>query len=695
VTGTRTTMAALFLLPALVLLGALVVYPIGYSVVRSFYDQSGEGFAGFDNYQALFTDDGIRTALKNNIIWVVFAPTVATALGLIFAVLTERVRWGTAFKLVVFMPMAISMLAAGIIFRLVYDQDPDKGVANAVWVGVHDTFAQSSAFPKAHPGRESPLEAAGGGAFVTKEPVRPGEPVTLPLVGVAPDLMPDDARPAQQPPSDPGKITGTTWQDFTRGKGVGTLGAPDPAELGYAGMKIEAVKDGEVVASTTAADDGTFTLPASAEGALLRLLAGHTGHHRVVHLDVGGLRDGADRGRSGRGAAGAAGGGAGGRRERVAGVPQGHRAAAGAGPRGRHRHLDDQRPEGVRPGVHHRAGLLAGRRERARPGAVPQGLRRGPAGRGQRDRGVPAAAGDPGDVVQRPAAQAGGAAMKERSLGARVVERLSGGAVRAFLIVVGLFWLVPTIGLLLSSLRSTEDMNESGWWTVFTEPAQLTVDSYEKLLENGDITDSLVNTVLITVPATVLVVVIGALAGYAFAWMEFPGRDWWFLAVVGLLVVPVQVALIPIAELFGNLGLFGSILGVILFHVGFGLPFAVFLLRNFFAEIPRELLEAARLDGAGELRLFARVVMPLGGPAIASLGIFQFLWVWNDMLVALVFTDAGSQPITVALQTQVRQFGNNIDVLAPGAFISMVVPLAVFFAFQRQFVSGVMAGAVK
>ncbi|MFB8777414.1 carbohydrate ABC transporter permease [Streptomyces broussonetiae] len=281
------------------------------------------------------------------------------------------------------------------------------------------------------------------------------------------------------------------------------------------------------------------------------------------------------------------------------------------------------------------------------------------------------------------------------SLASRLVAGVSGGLVRVFLIVVGLFWLVPTIGLLLSSLRTPEDMNASGWWTVFTEPAQLTVDSYRTLLENDDITTSLVNTVLITVPATVLVVVIGALAGYAFAWMEFPGRDWWFLAVVGLLVVPVQVALIPIAELFGNIGLFGSILGVVLFHVGFGLPFAVFLLRNFFAEIPRELLEAARLDGAGELRLFTRVVMPLGGPAIASLGIFQFLWVWNDMLVALVFSDAGSQPITVALQTQVRQFGNNIDVLAPGAFISMVIPLVVFFAFQRQFVSGVMAGAVK
>ncbi|MGW1723268.1 carbohydrate ABC transporter permease [Streptomyces sp. NPDC002306] len=282
-----------------------------------------------------------------------------------------------------------------------------------------------------------------------------------------------------------------------------------------------------------------------------------------------------------------------------------------------------------------------------------------------------------------------------RSLGARIVEKLGGGAVRVFLILVGLFWLVPTIGLLISSLRTPESMNASGWWKVFSEPSQLTLDSYQKLLENGDITASLMNTVLITVPATLLVVVIGSLAGYAFAWMEFPGRDWWFLGVVGLLVVPVQVALIPIAELFGKIGLFGTVLGVVLFHTGFGLPFAVFLLRNFFAEIPRELLEAARLDGAGELRLFARVVMPLGGPAIASLGIFQFLWVWNDMLVALVFTKSGTQPITVALQTQVRQFGNNIDVLAPGAFISMVIPLAVFFAFQRQFVSGVMAGAVK
>jgi alpha-glucoside transport system permease protein len=272
VTGTRRTVAVLFLLPALVLLGALVVYPIGYSLVRSFGNQAGDGFAGFDNYKALFTDDGIRTALKNNIIWVIFAPTVATALGLIFAVLTERVRWGTAFKLVVFMPMAISMLAAGIIFRLVYDQDPHKGVANAVWVGVHDTFVSSSAFPNAHPGRQSPLKADHGG-FITSTTVHTGQTVTLPLVGVAPDQMPGGAQKAVAAKAEPGKITGTTWQDFTRGKGVGKLGGVDPSELGYGGMRVEAVKDGKVVASAKAAGDGTFALPAKADGAQLRLPA--------------------------------------------------------------------------------------------------------------------------------------------------------------------------------------------------------------------------------------------------------------------------------------------------------------------------------------------------------------------------------------------------------------------------------------
>ncbi|MFE1907823.1 carbohydrate ABC transporter permease [Streptomyces gardneri] len=274
--GNSRAVAAGFLLPALLLLGALVVYPIGYSVQRSLFDRSGSSFVGLDNYLALVTDDSLRTAVRNNLIWLVLAPAVATALGLLFAVLTERIRWGTAFKLVVFMPMAISMLAAGIIFRLVYEQDPDRGVANAVWVGVHDTFAEASGFPRARPLPVHPLTAAGGGAYVTKEAVRAGEPVRLPLVGVAPGQMPEEARPAREPaaPSAAGDtVAGTAWLDFTKGGG-GKPNVVDPAELGLAGLRIEAVRDGEVVARATAAADGTFTLPADrVDGAVLRLPA--------------------------------------------------------------------------------------------------------------------------------------------------------------------------------------------------------------------------------------------------------------------------------------------------------------------------------------------------------------------------------------------------------------------------------------
>ncbi len=275
---------------------------------------------------------------------------------------------------------------------------------------------------------------------------------------------------------------------------------------------------------------------------------------------------------------------------------------------------------------------------------------------------------------------------------ARVVTR---GPVQVFLAVVGLFWLVPTFGLLVASFRPAAANNQSGWWTVFTEPAQLTVRNYERLMANPDVIRGLTNTALITIPAALLVVAIAALAAYAFAWSSFRGRDALFLLVVGLLVVPLQVALIPVARLLGRIGLFGTIPGVILFHVAFGLPFAIFLLRNFFIGIPRELLEAARMDGAGEFQIFARVILPLGVPAIASLLIFQFLWVWNDLLVALVFAGPRSAPLTLVIQQQMRQFGANIDVIAPGSFVQLLIPLAVFFAFQRYFVQGLLAGSVK
>jgi alpha-glucoside transport system permease protein len=284
-----------------------------------------------------------------------------------------------------------------------------------------------------------------------------------------------------------------------------------------------------------------------------------------------------------------------------------------------------------------------------------------------------------------------------RSPAARLVGRLGGRLVRAALVLVALFWLLPVLGLVVASLRPESDNTTSGWWTVLTplatKPAELTLQNYAALLADREMLGSLGNTVLIAVPATVLVVVLGALAAYALAWIEFPGRDWLTAAVVALLVVPVQVALIPVARLLGAVGLYGSIAGVVLFHVAFGLPFAIFLLRGAFAAIPRDLLEAARMDGGRELMIFWRLVLPLALPALASLAIFQFLWVWNDLLVALVFADEGSAPITVALRGQLRQFGNNIDVLSAGALLSMVVPLLVFFSFQRHFVQGVLAGS--
>jgi alpha-glucoside transport system permease protein len=304
------------------------------------------------------------------------------------------------------------------------------------------------------------------------------------------------------------------------------------------------------------------------------------------------------------------------------------------------------------------------------------------------------------DIVRAGAAPAAAPTRPETArprtpLPKRVAGLLRNSLVQTLLIVVGLVWLTPTVGLFISSLRSSDANADSGWWTALTHPGTLGLGNYKSILSDGSMTHAFWNTVLISVPATTAVVVLAALAGYAFAWLEFPGRDWIFLLVIGMLVVPVQIGLLPVAKLFGALGLFGTIPGVVLFHVAYGLPFAVFLLRNYFAEIPREVLEAARVDGGSEWTIFRRLILPMGKPAIASLAIFQFLWVWNDLLVALIFADSGSQPLTVALQSQMRQFGSNINVLAPGAFLSLIVPLIVFFAFQRSFVEGVMAGSVK
>jgi alpha-glucoside transport system permease protein len=282
----------------------------------------------------------------------------------------------------------------------------------------------------------------------------------------------------------------------------------------------------------------------------------------------------------------------------------------------------------------------------------------------------------------------------QEGTGARILRFLAKTPVHILLVAVGLLWLVPTFGLFITSLLAPEDFQSQGWWQIFSAPSKLTFDNYQAVFDNSGIMDSLVTTAIVAVGGTILPIIVGALAGYAFAWLEFPGRDWFFVIVIALLVVPLQMALIPMFQFYNKIGIFDTRLSLILFHTAFGLPFAIFLLRNFFIGIPKDLMEAARIDGASEIRIFVRLILPLGLPAIASLAIFQFLWTWNDLLVALTF-GRNTQPITVAIFSQLRQFGANIELIAPATFVSLVIPLAVFFAFQRYFVQGLLAGSVK
>ncbi|HEY3069476.1 MAG TPA: carbohydrate ABC transporter permease [Gaiellaceae bacterium] len=292
------------------------------------------------------------------------------------------------------------------------------------------------------------------------------------------------------------------------------------------------------------------------------------------------------------------------------------------------------------------------------------------------------------------AAEVGRAPVVEETVATKILRVVARAPVHFVLVVVGLLWLVPTFGLFLTSLFSPTDVNSLGWWEIFSKPSLGTFQNYQDIWHDQSIRSAFFTTVWIAIGGTVLPIVVAALAGYAFAWLDFPGRDWLFVLVIALLVVPLQMALIPIFRLYGDLGIFDTVLSLVLFHTAFGLPFAIFLLRNFFIGIPKELLEAARIDGASEIRIFLRLILPLGLPAIASLGIFQFLWTWNDLLVALSLA-RDTQPLTVAIFSQLRQFGNNLELIAPASFLSLVVPLVVFFAFQRYFVQGLLAGSVK
>jgi len=282
----------------------------------------------------------------------------------------------------------------------------------------------------------------------------------------------------------------------------------------------------------------------------------------------------------------------------------------------------------------------------------------------------------------------------EESIATKIVRFAGRAPVHLVLMLIALMWLIPTLGLFITSLLAPSDQAEGGWWNFLFQPSAWTLQNYSDMFDNDTIVDALIITAQITIGATILPILVASLAAYALAWIEFPGRDWVFLTVIALLLVPIQMALIPMFRLYNTFSLFDTIPGLILFHSAFALPFAIFLLRNFFAGIPRDLMEAARIDGASELRLFFKVVLPLGIPAIASLAIFQVLFVWNDLLIGLVMAQQ-NQPIAPTLAAQLRQFGSNLDVLAPAAFFSAVIPLTIFALFQRYFVQGLLAGSVK
>jgi alpha-glucoside transport system permease protein len=256
---------------------------------------------------------------------------------------------------------------------------------------------------------------------------------------------------------------------------------------------------------------------------------------------------------------------------------------------------------------------------------------------------------------------------------------------------------VPTAGLFVSSFRPGRAIATSGWWTAFQTPFEFTLENYERVLTTQGMGQSFINSLSIAFPATVLTIVVAALAAYAFSWMEFPGRDWLLLVMVGLLVVPLQLTLIPVLRMFATLGWTGEFFAIWLAHAAYGMPFTIFLLRNFFVALPKDLLESAFLDGASHFRAFWRIVMPLSVPALAALGIFQFLWLWNDLLVALVYLGGSRSvaPMTVTISNLVNSFGSSWHLLTAAAFVSMILPLVIFFALQRYFVEGILAGAVK
>lgn len=297
---------------------------------------------------------------------------------------------------------------------------------------------------------------------------------------------------------------------------------------------------------------------------------------------------------------------------------------------------------------------------------------------------------------------------KPRTAGSLAKKRLTNRWATLAALLIAAMWTIPTFGLLVSSIRPAQQVRTTGWWTIFQNWG-FTTENYSAVLQAGNsqltMAGSFINSIAITLPATIIPLVIATMAAYAFAWMKFPGKNMLFILVFALQIVPIQMALVPLLRLFARGELFGfpviaafgsaGYAQVWIAHTIFALPLAIFLLHNFIAEIPNEIIEAARVDGASHGQIFFRIALPLTAPAIAAFSIFQFLWVWNDLLVALIFADGAVAPITKLLAEITGSRGQDWHLLTAGAFVAMIIPLAVFFALQRYFVRGLMAGSAK
>jgi alpha-glucoside transport system permease protein len=272
------------------------------------------------------------------------------------------------------------------------------------------------------------------------------------------------------------------------------------------------------------------------------------------------------------------------------------------------------------------------------------------------------------------------------------------GPLHFVIVVISVVWLLPTLTLLFTSVRSIQDINTSVWWTLLWTPHQFTLQNYNTVLHTAGTIGmgrAFLNSLIITVPATIFPILIGAGAAYAFAWLRFPLRNTIFLTLVALQIIPLQMLLIPVLQIFTHGHIVGTYVALWIAHTSFGLPLTIYILRNFMSGIPYELLESGRVDGAGDAGIFFRIILPLTTPAIAAVAIFQFMWVWNDLLVALVLAGPTTAPMTMILLSLVGQFGNGWQLMTSAAVISMILPLIIFFSLQRYFVTGLTAGAIK